>query len=227
MPIGTLVACALPICAMALASRLVDVTHCQMSKTAGGKGLPGWQTLAATCGKLTPRKALASGGITAMSAFQREILVRFGHCDAAGWVFYPRYFEMISDFVEDWFEDGLAASAPGLFHHKQILTPSVHFTVDFVKPTRYGDRLTFFLWTTKIGTSSVDLRIEASHQGELRMRVKQVLVFISAHTSKSTPIPPELVSRMHRFQVDDASSPVPAAEEAPPKSRKRKAPVAP
>ena len=49
-----------------------------------------------------------------MAAFQREILVRFGHCDAAGWVFYPRYFEMISDFVEDWFEDGLAASAPGL-----------------------------------------------------------------------------------------------------------------
>jgi hypothetical protein len=93
-----------------------------------------------------------------MSAFQREILVRFGHCDAAGWVFYPRYFEMISDFVEDWFEDGLAASAPGLFHHKQILTPSVHFTVDFVKPTRYGDRLTFNLWTVKIGKTSCELR---------------------------------------------------------------------
>ena len=157
-----------------------------------------------------------------MSAFQREILVRFGHCDAAGWVFYPRYFEMISDFVEDWFEDGLAASAPGLFHHKQILTPSVHFTVDFVKPTRYGDRLTFFLWTTKIGTSSVELRIEASHQGELRMRVKQVLVFISAHTSRSTPIPPELVSRMHRFQTDDGESPAAAAGDAS-KPRRRKA----
>jgi hypothetical protein len=50
-----------------------------------------------------------------MAAFQREILVRFGHCDAAGWVFYPRYFEMVSDFVEDWFEDGLEASAPACF----------------------------------------------------------------------------------------------------------------
>ena len=73
-----------------------------------------------------------------MAAFQREMLVRFGHCDAAGWVFYPRYFEMISDFVEDWFEDGLTASAPGLFHHKKLLTPSVHFTVDFANPTHYG-----------------------------------------------------------------------------------------
>jgi 4-hydroxybenzoyl-CoA thioesterase len=148
-----------------------------------------------------------------MSAFQREILVRFGHCDAAGWVFYPRYFEMVSDFVEDWFEDGLEASAPGLFHHKQVLTPSVHFTVDFEKPTRYGDRLTFNLWTAKVGRTSCELRIEASHGGELRMRVKQVLVFISAATSRATAIPPELVSRMHRFAAQ--------AERPPPQRAKR------
>jgi len=141
-----------------------------------------------------------------MAAFQREILVRFGHCDAAGWVFYPRYFEMISDFVEDWFEEGLMASAPGLFHHKRLLTPSVHFTVDFVKPTRYGDRLTFNLWAVKVGRTSCELRIEASLGGELRMRVKQVLVFISSNTSRATEIPLELVSRMHRFAEEAAAS---------------------
>jgi 4-hydroxybenzoyl-CoA thioesterase len=158
--------------------------------------------LAADAGKLREAKEDET-----MSAFQREILVRFGHCDAAGWVFYPRYFEMISDFVEDWFEDGLAASAPGLFHHKQILTPSVHFTVDFIKPTRYGERLTFNLWVVKAGTTSCELRIEASHQGELRMRAKQVLVFISAASARATAIPPELISRMHRFtaEVDTAA----------------------
>jgi hypothetical protein len=51
MPIGTLVACALPICAMPLASRLVDVTHRQTSETAAGiwgygKGRPRRQRLA-------------------------------------------------------------------------------------------------------------------------------------------------------------------------------------
>jgi 4-hydroxybenzoyl-CoA thioesterase len=137
-----------------------------------------------------------------MAAFQREMLVRFGHCDAAGWVFYPRYFEMVSDFVEDWFEEGLLASAPGLFHHKKILTPSVHFTVDYPKPTRYGDRLTFNLWTVRTGRTSCELRIEASHQGELRMRLKQVLVFISADTGRALPIPPELQTRMQRFRVE-------------------------
>ena len=154
-----------------------------------------------------------------MAAFQREMLVRFGHCDAAGWVFYPRYFEMVSDFVEDWFEDGLLASAPGLFHHKKILTPSVHFTVDYLKPTRYGDRLTFNLWTVQIGRASSELRIEASHQGEMRMRMKQVLVFISADTGRALTIPPELKSRMQRFRVD---GPPPAVAPAKPRARTRK-----
>jgi 4-hydroxybenzoyl-CoA thioesterase len=153
-----------------------------------------------------------------MSAFQREILVRFGHCDAAGWVFYPRYFEMISDFVEDWFEDGLLASAPGLFHHKHVLTPSVHFTVDFVKPTRYGERLTFNLWTVKIGRTSCELRIEASHQNEMRMRVKQVLVFISAQEQRATEVPPELIPRMQRFGLETAAA-EPAAARRKRKSR--------
>jgi acyl-CoA thioesterase FadM len=50
-----------------------------------------------------------------------------------------------------------------------------------------------------VGRTSCELRIEASLGGELRMRVKQVLVFISSNTSRSTEIPPELLSRMQRF----------------------------
>ena len=153
-----------------------------------------------------------------MAAFQREVLVRFGHCDAAGWVFYPRYFEMISDFVEDWFEEGLEASAPGLFHHKQLLTPSVHFTVDFSRPTKYGDRLTFKLWATKVGRSSCEVRIEASFHGELRMQVRQVLVFIRANDGRPVPIPPEIVGRMKRFMLE----PTELAPLSPPGAHKKR-----
>jgi acyl-CoA thioesterase FadM len=56
----------------------------------------------------------------------------------------------------------------------------------------------------KIGRTSCELRIEASLGGELRMRVKQVLVFISAATARATAIPPELISRMHRFAAQGA-----------------------
>jgi hypothetical protein len=50
------------------------------------------------------------------------------------------------------------------------------------------------------------------------MRAKQVLVFISAASARATPIPPELVSRMHRFAAD--ADPQPPLQ--PPKTRKPK-----
>ena len=152
-----------------------------------------------------------------MAAFQREMLVRFGHCDAAGWVFYPRYFEMISDFVEDWFEDGLVASAPGLFHHKQLLTPSVHFTVDFAKPTRYGERLTFNLWTHEVGGPP------ASCASRPRIRASCACASVRCWSSSRPPphapppIPPELVARMQRFALEPAATPPPARAGARPR----------
>ena len=44
-----------------------------------------------------------------MSSYQKEVQVRFGHCDPATFVYYPRYFEMLNGFIEDWFEEGLEA----------------------------------------------------------------------------------------------------------------------
>ena len=150
-----------------------------------------------------------------MPAFEREVPVRFRHCDTAGWVFYPRYFEMLSDLVEDWLDDGLGYDAPGLFHKRRILTPSVHFTVDFLKPAHYGERLGFRLWAVNVRRASCELRIEAARQGELYMRVKQILVFISARTARAIPIPPELIDRMQCFALDGGA--------APPKVRRARA----
>jgi hypothetical protein len=48
------------------------------------------------------------------------------------------------------------------------------------------------------------------------MRAKQVLVFISAASARATPIPPELISRMHRFAADAEPQPPPQKK---PKSR--------
>ena len=134
-----------------------------------------------------------------MPAFQREIPVRFGHCDPASIVFYPRYFEMIAALVEDWFEDGLEASAPGLMYHRSIVTPTVHFSVDFLNAAWFGDRLIFSLWVKRIGRSSCELLIEASHQGKIAMRVKQVLVFTTERKRRPTPIPPDIVHRMQHY----------------------------
>ena len=135
-----------------------------------------------------------------MAAYQREIPVRFGSCDPATFVYYPRYFEMINGFIEDWFEDGLEASFPGLMYHKGILAPTVHFTIDFPKPSRFGDRLTFRLEVARIGKTSCTLHVEASCQGEIRVTARQVLVFMEQSKRTAVSIPLDIAKRMKRFK---------------------------
>ena len=139
-----------------------------------------------------------------MSPYQREVPVRFGHCDPAGIVFYPRYFDMINSVVEDWFEDGLDASFPGLLYHKRLATPTAHFNVDFQSASRFGDRLTFKVHVRKIGRTSVTIEHEVSCQGQLRMLVRQVLVFIDVDSREPQKIPIDVARRMQRFIAEPA-----------------------
>jgi 4-hydroxybenzoyl-CoA thioesterase len=141
-----------------------------------------------------------------MTAYQREVLVRFAHCDPGGIVFYARYFEMINGVVEDWFEDALEASFSGLLFHRNLATPTVRFEVDFTNRSIMGDRLTFSTVVTRFGNSSFDLHHEVSCRGELRMQVYQTLIFTSANTEKSQPIPDDLKHRMERFYVPERAS---------------------
>ena len=134
-----------------------------------------------------------------MTAYQREVLVRFAHCDPAGIVFHARYFEMINGVVEDWFEDALETSFSGLLFHRNLATPTVHFNVDFTGRSMMGDRLTFELTVTRFGNSSFDLAMDVSCRGENRMRVKQTLLFTDANAKGSVPIPEDLHKRMERY----------------------------
>ena len=153
-----------------------------------------------------------------MAAFQREIKVRFGACDPAAIVYYPRYFEMISNFIEDWFEEGLDASVLDLMNRRGILIPTVHFTVDFPRPSRFGDRLTFALAVRKIGRSSCQIRIKVSCQREIRLTTDQVLVFVDATRRDAMPIPGDIAKRMRRFMSAACAPRAAAAQRAAKKS---------
>src|SRR3989338_531397 len=42
--------------------------------------------------------------------YSRDIQIEFNHCDPAGIVFYPRYFEMTNSVVENFFKDEVGRS---------------------------------------------------------------------------------------------------------------------
>ncbi|WP_421850427.1 acyl-CoA thioesterase [Oricola sp.] len=112
--------------------------------------------------------------------------VLFKHCDPAGIVFYPRYFEMINDTVETMFSDLLGW--PFETMHPEGGVPTASFDVDFRAPSRHGDVLEWQVTIVGIGGTSMTLQLVARAQAETRLTATQVLVCIGAD-GRSKPWP--------------------------------------
>jgi 4-hydroxybenzoyl-CoA thioesterase len=128
--------------------------------------------------------------------------VGFGDCDAAGIVFYPRYFEMVNRTVETWFAGPLETSFAKLHMEQGGGVPTARFEVDFPAPSRLDDQLEFRLRITRLGPSSVSLLIEAHGEDKVRLVVRQTLVHVSNKTMKSLPWPDAMRARMTPFLIE-------------------------
>lgn len=102
--------------------------------------------------------------------------VKFKHCDPAGIVFYPRYFEMINDCVEAFFDEALGVPFEEV--HQDGGVPTAEISVRFTAPSRHGDRLELHLEPTRLGRSSLGLRVEALCGGESRFVATSTLVLV-------------------------------------------------
>jgi 4-hydroxybenzoyl-CoA thioesterase len=128
--------------------------------------------------------------------------VRFADCDAAGIVFYPRYFEMLNGLVEDWFRDELHASFTEIVTNRGWGLPTVHLEVDFVAPSRFDETLSATLAVRTVGTSSMNLDILFRGPDNVdRVRGKVVLVLIDRAAHQAIPWPSDLRARILTFQV--------------------------
>ena len=125
--------------------------------------------------------------------------VRFADCDAAGIVFFPRYFEMLNGVVEDWFAGPLQASFRELHLNRHVSVPTAAVEARFIAPSRLEDELTFALTVTKLGGASCGLRHRISAGEQLRFEATQTLVHVGA-SMKPEPWPDALRARIAPFQ---------------------------
>ncbi|HYD98496.1 MAG TPA: thioesterase family protein, partial [Alphaproteobacteria bacterium] len=127
---------------------------------------------------LRQREAERARAAPPPQVFETVIPVRFHHVDAAGIVFYPRYFEMINQVVEDWFGSALGLAFAEMHRRDHHGVPTARIDCEFLRPSRLGDALRFALRVERLGGSSCTLRIEASCDGEARLRANAVLVHV-------------------------------------------------
>jgi 4-hydroxybenzoyl-CoA thioesterase len=111
-------------------------------------------------------------------SYARQVRIEFNHCDPAGIVFYPRYFEMTNSICENFFREVVGCSYHAMMADG-IGVPTVRIETEFRAPSRLGDVLDWLLVVEKLGGSSVTLRLLARCGSEDRVTSRLVLVWLS------------------------------------------------
>ena len=92
-------------------------------------------------------------------------------------MFFPRYFEMINDCVEAFFDEVIGVPYEEL--HVKGGVPTAEIRTQFKAPSRHGDRIVLTLECEKVGRSSLNLSIIASApDSEVRFVAESTLVYV-------------------------------------------------
>ncbi len=135
-------------------------------------------------------------------AFKVRRPIRFSHCDPAGIVYFPVYFDMFNGLVEDWFNQRLGIDYTSWILGQRQGMPIVHAECDFSRPSRMGEVLTLGVLVEAVGRSSLTMRFIGEHDptGEVRLAGRLVTVATSLETHQSMPLPDDLRSALERYQ---------------------------
>ncbi|UAK22902.1 acyl-CoA thioesterase [Sphingomonas nostoxanthinifaciens] len=128
--------------------------------------------------------------------FVSQQQVRFAHVDAAGIVFYPRYFEMLNAAVEDYFAAVVGIDFAEMHLRRGLGVPTVKLESEFTAPSRLGDLLDFELEVVRVGRSSLELAIAVRCGVEPRFRVQVVLVCMQLDGGRAVAWPADMRPRV-------------------------------
>ena len=133
-------------------------------------------------------------------AFTRSVPVRFSHCDPAGIVYFPHYFDMFNGLIEDWYGEELGYDLTGVVLGSRYAFPFVHIECDFKVPSRMGDVIELTLLVERIGRSSLGIAIICHKDGIERLRARMVTAMMSLETRQAAPLPGDLRDKLEAYR---------------------------
>ncbi len=122
--------------------------------------------------------------------------IRFGQVDAAGITFYPRYFEMLNNAVEDWFAQALGADFRSMHIDRGIGVPTVKLSAEFLSPSMLGDHISITITPVRVGRSSCAFEALFSADGTDILKAEAILVCTDLETRRSVPWPDDIRLRI-------------------------------
>jgi 4-hydroxybenzoyl-CoA thioesterase len=116
--------------------------------------------------------------------------VRFEEVDAAGIVFFGRFFNYCHEAMERFF-DGVADGYVGLITQRKIGFPAVHVDATWKTPLRYGDTARIEVSITNVGTTSCTFRYVVTRGADSAAvaTIDHVTVATDLATMTKVPLP--------------------------------------
>jgi 4-hydroxybenzoyl-CoA thioesterase len=133
-------------------------------------------------------------------AFTRSVPIRFSHCDAAGIVYFPHYFDMFNGVIEDWYKEELGHDYADLVMADRYGFPFVHIECDFRIPSRMGEVIDLTLLVERIGRSSLSILIVCHRDGIERLRARMVTAMMSLETRQPVTMPDVLRKAIEAYR---------------------------
>jgi 4-hydroxybenzoyl-CoA thioesterase len=137
-----------------------------------------------------------------MLTVSRPIRIEWHHCDPAGIVFYPRYFEMFDAATNALFERAI-----GMNKIKALAAidfagyPLVATRGRFLRPLRFGDDVVCESSATEVKRSSVQILHKLLKDGDVAVEGYETRVWVmwdpaNPKRLKSHPFPPDVAAKL-------------------------------
>jgi 4-hydroxybenzoyl-CoA thioesterase len=136
-----------------------------------------------------------------MFSNRRTVRIEWGDCDAAGIVFYPRYFAMFDASTHYLFEAAGWRKADLRAQFDMVGFPMVDTRAKFLAPSSYGDDIVIETRVADIRNSSFDIEHRVRKGEALAIEATETRVWSGAHPDdpkklKARKIPDEVVRRL-------------------------------
>lgn len=140
-------------------------------------------------------------------AFVHRTQVRFGECDPAGILYYPRYFDLFHRTMEVWFAEALGRPYAPFVRDAGLGVPAVHAEADYFAPAAYGDDLDITLRISSLGRTSIGFVYEVVGADGVRRaegRVTTVLMDLDPNSPtfrRAVPLPDDFRAQLESYRA--------------------------
>jgi 4-hydroxybenzoyl-CoA thioesterase/acyl-CoA thioester hydrolase len=134
------------------------------------------------------------------AVWRESVKIRFGHCDPAGIVYTPVYFDLFNAAVEDWFAEALGHDYHAIVRDDRIGLGYGHASADFLAPCFMGDVVEIAVVVARIGRASIELTMHMFNRGSEAARGRLVVVTTSLAEHRAVPIPPAIREALEAYR---------------------------